>query len=126
MKRILKTRTFCRWLRKTELQDKMLCKAVEEMENGLVDADLGGGLFKKRLALPGRGKSSGARTLIATNKADRWIFIYGFEKSDKDNITQSELLFLQEVARDLLVCSDEALLNSISKEELEEIYHERT
>jgi len=96
------------------------------MENGLVDADLGGGILKKRLALPGRGKSSGARTLIATNKADRWIFIYGFEKNDKDNITQPELVFLQEIARDLLDCSDEALLNAISKEELEEVCRERT
>ena len=126
MKRILQTRTFCRWLRKTELQDKMLLKAVEEMENGLVDADLGGGVFKKRIALPGRGKSSGARTLIATNRADLWIFIYGFEKNERDNITQPELVFLQGIAHDLLGCSEEALLNAIAQGELEEIRHERT
>jgi len=80
MKCVLKTRTFSRWQRKIGLQNKTLREAVEEMKNGLVDADLGGGVFKKRVALPGRGKSGGARTLIATNKADRWIFIYGFEK----------------------------------------------
>jgi hypothetical protein len=68
MKRILKTRTFSRWMRKTLLEDAMLRKAVEEMERGLVDADLGGSIFKKRIALPGRGKSGSTRTLIATNR----------------------------------------------------------
>jgi hypothetical protein len=102
----------------------MLRKAIEEMENGLVDADLGGGVFKKRIALPGRGKSGGARTLIATNKAERWIFIYGFEKNEKDNITHSELAFLQRIAYDLLGCSDKALMNAIDRGELEEIRHE--
>jgi hypothetical protein len=124
MKRVLMTRTFCRWLRKTGLRDSMLRKAIDEMENGLVDADLGGGVFKKRIALPGRGKSGGARTLIATNKAERWIFLYGFEKNDKDNITHSELIFLQRVASDLLGCSDETLMNAIAHEELEEIQYE--
>jgi hypothetical protein len=126
MKLILKTRTFRRWQRKTELHDKMLLKAVEEMENGLVDADLGGGVFKKRVALPGRGKSGGVRTMIAPNRADRWIFIYGFEKNEKDNITQPELVFLQGIAHDLLGCSEETLLNAIASGELEEIRHERT
>ncbi len=58
-----------------------MCKAVSEMERGLVDADLGGGVVKKRVALPGRGKRGGARTLVATNRGDRWFFVYGFEKS---------------------------------------------
>ena len=93
MKRILKTRTFSRWMRKTLIEDVMLRKAIEEMERGLVDADLGGSIFKKRVALPGRGKSGSARTLIATNRASRWIFMYGFEKNDRDNISQAELIF---------------------------------
>ena len=48
-----------------------------EMTNWLFDADLGGGLFKKRIARPGQGKSGGYRTLGATNKGDRWVFVYG-------------------------------------------------
>ena len=126
MKRVLKTRTFCRWQRKTGLQDKMLRRAIEEMENGLIGADLGGDVFKKRIALPGGGKSGGARTLIATNKLDRWIFIYGFEKNERDNITQSELVFLQWIAHDLLNCSDDALMSAIAQGELEELRYERT
>ena len=124
MKRLLKTRTFCRCMRKTPLEDAMLRKAVEEIERGLVDADLGGGIFKKRIALPGRGKSGSTRTLIATNRMSRWIFMYGFEKNDRDNITQAELIFLQQVAHDLLECSEQALLSAMAHGELEEVGHE--
>ena len=99
MKRILKTRTFNRWLRKTLLSNTALLKAIAEMERGLVDADLGGNVYKKRVALPGRGKSGSTRTLIATNREDRWIFMYGFEKNDRENITQAELTYLQGVAQ---------------------------
>ena len=94
MKRILKTRTFNRWLRKTLLTDTALLKAIDEMEQGLVDADLGGNIYKKRVALPGRGKSGSTRTLIATNRQNRWFFMFGFEKNDKENITQAELAYL--------------------------------
>jgi hypothetical protein len=80
MKRVFKTRNFARWMRKTELTEKVLRAAVVEMEQGLIDADLGGGVVKKRVALPGRGKSGGARTLVATNKGIRWFFLFGFEK----------------------------------------------
>lgn len=81
MKRILMTRTFSRWLRKTLLNDTALLQAIDEMERGLVDADLGGNVYKKRVALPGRGKRGSARTLIATNRESRWIFMFGFEKT---------------------------------------------
>lgn len=57
MKLVLKTRRFSRWMRKTQLDDSMLCEAVNEMENGLVDADLGGNVFKKRIACPGEAKA---------------------------------------------------------------------
>jgi hypothetical protein len=62
MRRVFTTRYFWRWMRKIELTESALCSAVAEMASGLVDADLGGGVFKKRVALPGRGKSGSART----------------------------------------------------------------
>jgi len=80
MKRVFKTRHFSRWMRKTELTDKALCTAVAEMSQGLIDADLGGGVVKKRVGLAGRGKRGGARTLVATNRGSRWFFVFGFEK----------------------------------------------
>ena len=75
MRRAFMTRHFTRWLSKSDLAVETLCKAIEEMERGLIDANLGGGLLKKRVALPGRGKSGSTRTLIATNKNDRWFFM---------------------------------------------------
>ena len=71
IKRVFKTRHFARWMRKTELTDAALCDAVREMSQGLIDADLGGGLVKKRVGVAGRGKRGGARTLVATNKHNR-------------------------------------------------------
>jgi hypothetical protein len=102
MKRVFKTRHFQRWMRKTELADAALCQAVDEMVGGLIDADLGGGVVKKRIGLAGRGKRGGARTLVATNKGDRWFFLFGFEKNERDNISDQELQALQDVAADWL------------------------
>lgn len=124
MKRILKTRVFCRWMRKTELDDRLLLQAIDEMERGLVDADLGGNVYKKRVALPGRGKRGSTRTLIATNRATRWIFLNGFEKNERDNITQNELAIWKMIAQDLLECSDMTLDTLRSDNELEEISDE--
>ena len=67
-------------MRKTELKDNALCAAVSEMRQGLIDADLGGGVVKKRVGLAGRGKRGGVRTLVATNRGNRWFFVYGFKK----------------------------------------------
>ena len=125
MKRILKTRTFNRWLRKTLLSDTALLKAINEMERGLVDADLGGNVYKKRVAMPGRGKSGSTRTLIATNRQNRWFFMFGFEKNDKENITQAELAYLQEVAQIFLGYSSDELQLAIDKGEFLEVYYDK-
>lgn len=96
--RVFKTRFFSRWMRKAELTDSVLCHAVAEMGQGLIDGDLGGGVIKKRIGVAGRGKRGGARTLVATNRRDRWFFLYGFEKNDRANITDDELEALKEIA----------------------------
>ncbi len=122
--RIFKTRFFERWMQKSGLSDDALLNAVAEMERGLIDADLGGGVFKKRIALPNRGKSGSVRTLIATNKNDRWFFVLGFDKNQRDNINSKELSFLKDFAADLLTLSDEKLVNSIKSKNLLEISYE--
>ena len=78
---IYKTRWFERWARKEGLSASSLCAAVREMTAGLYEADLGGGLLKKRIARPGQGKSGGFRTLVATNKGSCWVFVFGFPKN---------------------------------------------
>ena len=68
------------------------------MAAGLHDADLGGGLLKKRIAKPGQGKSGGFRTLVATNKGDRWVFVFGFSKNERSNIDKDEEQALKTLA----------------------------
>ena len=123
MKRVFKTRHFNRLMK--SLDDKALCGAVEEMMQGLIDADLGGYIVKKRVALPGRGKSGGARTIVATKKGSRWFFLFGFAKNEKSNITASETERLQAFAADLLSLSDKSLNESVSDGKLVEICHEQ-
>ena len=124
MKRVFKTRHFKRWMRKTELIDAALCAAVLEMTEGLIDAELGGGVVKKRIGIAGRGKRGGARTLIATNKGGRWFFVYGFEKNDRANIFSDELEALQALASDLLALSGKELSQAVEDTTLEEICHD--
>jgi len=124
MRRVFKTRYFSRWMRKTELSDELLFAAVTEMAQGLIDADLGGGIVKKRVGLSGRGKRGGARTLVATNKANRWFFVYGFEKNDRANITDDELAALKELAEQLLARTGKQLIEALNDETLSEICHD--
>jgi hypothetical protein len=88
---IYATRWFARWANQQGLTNEALCRAVHEMSKGLYEADLGGHLFKKRIARPGASKSGGFRVFIATNFGDRWIFLYGFSKNDRDDIEPGEL-----------------------------------
>jgi len=112
-------------MRKTELTDAALCAAVSEMERGLIDADLGGGVLKKRVPLPGRGKSGSARTLVATNKGNRWFFLFGFEKNERASVSAKELDALQAIATDLLKLSSAELDTHVACEALQEICHDR-
>lgn len=111
-------------MRKSELTDQALCQAVSEMVSGLVDADLGGDVLKKRVALPGRGKRGGARTLVATRRASRWFFVFGFEKNEKANVSSAELEALQWLAKQLLDLTGRQLEVSVQDGSLQEICHE--
>lgn len=107
--KIYKNRTFDRWARKEGLNNLSLCNAVNEMVAGLYDADLGGGLFKKRIAKPGKGKSGGFRTLVATNNEDRWFFIFGFSKNERSNIDSYEEEALKMLSKQLLAYTHDEL-----------------
>src|SRR3989338_4342001 len=125
MKRVFKTRHFSRWMRKTELTDSALLNAVEEMAQGLIDADLGGGVVKKRIGLAGRGKRGGARTLVATNKGNRWFFVFGFEKNERANIVDDELEALRDIAEQLLARTGQQLDEAVKEGALQEICHDQ-
>jgi hypothetical protein len=124
VRRVFKTRTFARWCRKAALPDAILCAAVNEMAAGLIDADLGGRVYKKRVPVPGRGKRGGARTLVGSNLGDRWFFLFGFAKNDRANVDARELAVLQKIAAALLALDTTALGRAVVAEELVEICRE--
>ncbi len=118
---VYKTRWFDRWARKQSLSVYALCEAVREMQAGLYEADLGGGLLKKRIARAGQGKRGGFRTLVATNKGSQWFFVYGFPKSMRDNIDQDEEQALKKLAAHLLSLPTAALTTALHTGELIEV-----
>lgn len=118
---IYMTRWFERWARKQDLGEHALCKAVSEMQSGLYEADLGGGLLKKRIARPGQGKSGGYRTLVATNKGNKWFFVFGFPKNVRSNIDKDEEESLKKLASHLLSLSASALITAKHAGELMEV-----
>jgi hypothetical protein len=91
------------------------------MASGLYDADLGGGLLKKRIARPGGGKSSGFRTLVATNRGNRWIFVFGFPKNERSNIDKDEEEALKKLASHLLSLTAQDLEKAKFADELVEV-----
>lgn len=100
--RIFKNGWFERFARKERIADASLREAVERAESGLVDADLGGGVIKQRVARTGQGKSGGYRTLILFRQGDRAIFTFGFAKSAQANITKADLALLRDAASEAL------------------------
>ncbi len=124
MRRLFKTRTFARWSRKAQVSDKALVKAIAEMEAGLIDADLGGSVYKKRVPLPGRGKRGGARILVATRHVNRWFLLYGFGKNEQANIDDRELAALQTLAGALLSMTSSQIEHSVAGKELMKIADE--
>ena len=123
MPRILATRGFDRWRKKASVSDAALRVAVAEMQRGLIDADLGGGLVKKRIPLPGRGKRGGARTLLATNFAGRWIFLTGYAKNEQSDLSPGDLDLFRKVTKDLLVATEAWLSQAVAAGDLKEYDH---
>ncbi len=107
--RIFKIKEFSKWAAQEGLTDNVLRQAVAEMERGLSGVNLGGQVFKKRVALRGRGKSSGLRTLLAYRIGSKAFFIYGFAKNVKDNVSPRELKALKAATEIYLNYNNEEL-----------------
>jgi hypothetical protein len=119
--RVLVTKTFRRFQRKERISDQALLQAVERAEIGLIDADLGGGLIKQRVARPSQGRSGGYRTIIAFCVNGRAVFLFGFAKSAQSNINAATLSHWQAVGADLMAASDDAINTAIASRELLEV-----
>jgi hypothetical protein len=99
---IYKNSWFAKFARKERIGDAALCEAIDRATRGLIDADLGGGLIKQRVAREGAGRSGGYRTLIFFRSGERSIFVFGFAKSDKANLDAGELAEFKNAAKELL------------------------
>lgn len=119
--RIFKYRVFRQWAKSEGLNDTSLKAAVDEMERGLFDANLGNGLYKKRVARKGQGKSGGYRTIIAFKKNDRAVFMYGYAKNERDNISDKEEAVYKKLAKYYLEITDSKLNLLIKIGELFEV-----
>ena len=107
--KIYKSKWFQRFAHKEGIADGALREAVARAEKGLIDADLGGSVIKQRVARPGQGKSGGYRTIILFRQGERAFFVYGFSKSARDNIDESDEQGFKTLAKALLAATDEAL-----------------
>lgn len=107
--RVFKTKPFARFADHEGIADTELCDAIRRAEGGLVDADLGGGVIKQRLARKGQGKSGGFRSIVLFRRGEKAFFVYGFAKSDRDNIRRDELKAFRGLAGEMLAYGDKAL-----------------
>ena len=119
--KIFKTRWFARFARQEQIADASLREAIERAERGLINADLGGGLIKQRVARQGQGRSGGYRTLIAYLAGSKAFFLHGFAKNDQDNIGEDELLSLKKFGRRLLTADAETLNGMFEDGSLKEV-----
>ena len=118
------TRGVVRVARRQRITDASLSEAVERAERGTIDADLGGGLIKQRVARPGQGRSGGFRMIVAYRAAGRAVVLYAFAKSVRDNIDADELEALRTIGANWLAASAELVGQAIEDEDLKEIEHD--
>ena len=123
-RRAYTTREFQRWGGDVRLRESCCCVAVAELACGLVDADLGGGLLKKRVAHGGKGKRGGARLVVGTPEPSRWFLLVGYLKSETSNLTALEVRQLKAFAGDLFACSPTQLETLVLRGALKEICRE--
>jgi hypothetical protein len=122
--RVFKTKQFARFARRERIADANLLEAVQRAERGLVDADLGGGVVKQRVARPGQGRSGGYRVLLAYRRTTRAIFLFGFAKSERDNIEDDELATLRDIAKSWLEADAGALAGAVANRLILEVPYE--
>ncbi len=122
--RIFKTKWLARFARREGIDDESLRAAIERAEQGLIDADLGGGLIKQRVARPGRGRSGGYRMIVGYRVKDRAVFLLGFAKNERENIEDNELLSLRETAERWLAADAARIQRELELGNLQEINHD--
>jgi hypothetical protein len=118
---VFMTKWFARFGRREGMAGKSLLDAIARAEQGLIDADLGGGLIKQRVARNGQGRSGGYRVIVAYRERKRAVFLFGFAKNEKENISGDELIFLRRLAENWLFASAAKLREEIEAGNLKRI-----
>lgn len=118
---IYKHRDFEQWFADTELTNDSLKNAVQEVQNGLHDGNLGSGLYKKRIAMPGKGKRGSYRTLLVFKQNEKAFFVYAYAKNKKANISPKELAIYKDLSKILLNLNENKLQDMIKKKSLIEV-----
>lgn len=122
--RVFKTKGLIRFARRERITDAVLREAIERADRSTIDADLGGGLIKQRLARPGQGRSGGYRVIVAYRVKGRAVFLYGFAKNDLDNISADQLQTFRAIGANWLAASAAVIRQAIDEGELQEIGHD--
>jgi hypothetical protein len=122
--RIYKTKSFIRFARRERIADGALYEAVQRAARGLVDADLGGGIIKQRIARPGQGRSGGFRVLIAYRRDVRSVFLYGFAKNERDNVENDELETARDIAKGWVAASADQIARALADGLIDEVDHD--
>jgi hypothetical protein len=126
--RIFKMKGLAKFVKRERIADASLAEAIERAERGTIDADLGGGLIKQRVARQGQGRSGGYRMMIAFRTKNRAVFLLGFAKNERENISPEELAALRELVkvwlhtpeRDIATALKEGVLQEVTKDEDDE------
>lgn len=122
--RIFKSNAFEKFARKHKISDSLLINAINEIENGLIDADLGSGVIKQRLAKAHRGKSKGYRTIILYKTSSFSLFVFGYDKKDQTNLSTKDLNNFKDSARTILAMSDDEIAELVDKKIFIEVQNE--
>lgn len=120
--KIFRNAWFARFARKEKISARSLWDAVDRAERGQVDADLGGGVIKQRIARPGGGKSKGYRSIVLYREADKAFFVFGFSKNVQENIREDEEAQFKRMAKQVLALTDEQLQQLIGNGQFEEVF----
>lgn len=119
--RIFKTKGLVRFARREKIADASLQEAIARAEQGLIDADLGGGVIKQRVARPGQGRSGGYRVIVAYRVKNRAVFLYGFAKNERANITPDELQVFRAIGANWLAADTKIIDQALEDGTLQEV-----
>lgn len=119
--KIYQNKLFATFARKQNISDADLCEAIERAESGLIDADLGGGVIKQRIARPNEGRSGGFRTIVFFRAEERAFFVFGFAKNQRDNISRSDLRLFKNAAQVTLNFTSEEIEEAVKAAKLIEV-----